>query len=79
MAAISSKTLNPEVQNEIVRDIVTHMYANVDKPSPAFISKVAEMLVDEYPFMSDSSEFSPAVSFYHYFSNIRITTCYISK
>ena len=50
MFAISEKKLNPEVRNEIVRDLITHMYGFVDKPSP----KVARMLVEKYPFMADS-------------------------
>lgn len=56
------KRLNPEVRNEIVRDLVTHMYGTVEKPTAAFVYRVAEMLVDKYPFMADSSASNPYVS-----------------
>ena len=54
MCAITRKKLNPEVRNELVRDIVTHIYGTVDKPNPALIAKVARSLVQRYPFMADS-------------------------
>lgn len=64
MAALSKKRLNPIVRNEIVRDLVTHIYGSVENPSPTFITKVGEMLVEKYPFMADSksSESEPYVS-----------------
>ena len=42
------------MQNEIVRDLVTHIYALTDKPTPAFVDDVARLLVNKYPFMADS-------------------------
>ena len=54
MAAISEKRLQPETRNEIVRDLVTHMYAHTDKPDAKFTQMVARLLVKEYPFMADS-------------------------
>jgi hypothetical protein len=41
---------------------VTHMYGIVERPSASFISRVGEMLVEKYPFMTDSSESNPYVS-----------------
>ena len=52
--AIADKKLNPEVRNEIVRDLVTHMYGHVDKPDPSLAANVANLLVARYPFMADS-------------------------
>ena len=63
MAAISAKKLNPDIRNEIVRDVVTHMYAYVDKPSTGFINNVAKMLVEKYPFVSDSSDLPDSLSY----------------
>lgn len=63
MAAIDAKKLNPDIRNEIVRDLVTHMYGHVEKPSPGFINKVAKMLVEKYPFMSDSSDSSDSMPY----------------
>ena len=48
--AIADKKLNPEVRNEIVRDLVTHMYGQVDKPDPSLAANVANLLVARYPF-----------------------------
>ncbi len=53
MDAIQAKSLNHEIRNEIVRDIVTHVYAHVDKPTNSIIGGVARQLVTKYPFMSD--------------------------
>ena len=40
MAYISAKELNPEIRNEIVRDLVPHMYASLSevdqKPTARF-------------------------------------------
>lgn len=54
MFAISEKRLYPDVRNEIVRDLVTHMYGNVDKPDSPSVTKIAKSLVERYPFMADS-------------------------
>lgn len=67
MTAIVDKRLYPEVRNEIVRDLVTHIYSHVEKPSITFVTKAASMLVEKYPFMADSAcgcESSPSVSIY---------------
>lgn len=54
MIAISEKRLYPEIRNEIVRDLVTHMYGHVDKPDTSLAMKVGNLLVEQYPFMADS-------------------------
>ncbi|XP_064403971.1 uncharacterized protein LOC135349363 isoform X1 [Halichondria panicea] len=54
MAAIKEKSLNPEVRNEIVRDLVTHVYAYLEQPTMVFIGEVAKQLVEKHPFMADS-------------------------
>lgn len=55
MNAISQERLYPpELRNEIVRDLVTHIYAHTEKPTPAFVGDVAKLLVMKYPFMADS-------------------------
>ncbi len=53
MTAINEKTLNCEVRNEIVRDLVTHVYSYIEKPTSAFVESVAKKLVDKYSFMGD--------------------------
>ena len=53
MDAISSKTLTPEVRGEIIRDLVTHMYGFVEKPTSRFCKFVAQRLILKYPFMRD--------------------------
>lgn len=53
MVAIAEKKLNPEVRNEIVRDLVTHTYGHVEKPNIALVTKIAKLLVEKYPFMAD--------------------------
>ena len=55
MAAIRDKRLYPDIRNEIVRDLVTHMYGHVDRPTMGFTNKAASLLVQKYPFMADSS------------------------
>ncbi len=54
MFAISEKKLSPEVRNEIVRDLATHIYGLVDRPDTRLATKVAKLLVEKYPFMADS-------------------------
>lgn len=54
MFAISEKKLTPEVRNEIVRDLVTHIYGLVDRPDSILATKAARLLVEKYPFMADS-------------------------
>lgn len=38
MKAIEEEKLTPDVRNEIVRDLVMHMYGYVKEPKPAFAS-----------------------------------------
>ena len=47
--------LTPDIRNEIVRDLVPTMYAHTPsgKPSKDFCTKVAKMLVSNYPFLKD--------------------------
>lgn len=54
MHAISQRKLSPDVRNEIVRDVVTHVYGQVEKPDITIATKVAKLLVETYPFMADS-------------------------
>ena len=61
MAAIKEKSLNPEVRNEIVRHLVTHVYAYLEQPTMVFIGEVAKQLVEKHPFMADSGA-APFVS-----------------
>lgn len=48
------KLLTVSIRNEIVRDLVTQMYAFKPKPDRAYCSTVAKELVKKYPFMKDS-------------------------
>ena len=54
MAAIEDEELKPDTRNEIVCDLVVHMYASMSKPNPNFCRDVASKLVRRYPFMKDS-------------------------
>ena len=54
MDCIQEQRLTPEARNEIVRDLVTHMYGFIEKPTGQFCKEVAKMLVEKYPFMADS-------------------------
>jgi len=54
MKAIEEKKLTPDVRNEIVRDLVTHMYGYVEKPTTSFCKFVAQRLILKYPFMRDT-------------------------
>ena len=54
MDAISSKTLTPDVRNEISRDLVTHVFGFTEKPTSQFCKMVAQRLVSKYPFMRDA-------------------------
>lgn len=63
--SIIDKKLNPDVRNEIVRDLVTHMYGYNDKPTTTLVAKAARLLIEQYPFMADckTSGSSPHVIF----------------
>ena len=63
MFAIEEQKLYTEVRNEIVRDLVTHIYGHNEKPTPTFVTKVAKLLVEKYPFMRDSSTSSGATNY----------------
>ena len=58
MACMGLKQLTPDARNEIVRDLVTHMYASLqnedDRPTVNFCREVARKLVMKYPFMADA-------------------------
>lgn len=41
MTAIEEKKLSPDIRNEIVRDLVTHMYGFMEKPTSSFCKFVA--------------------------------------
>ena len=47
------KRLTPDVRNAIVHDLVTTMFAYVNKPNKEFCTKVAKKLVLKYSFMKD--------------------------
>ena len=60
MASVNAKSeedkkigLTAAVRNEIVRDLVTQMYAFDAKPERAFCTKVAKLLIKKYPYMKD--------------------------
>ncbi len=48
------KLLTTATRNEIVRDLVTQMYAHTSKPDRPFCTVVAKSLVKKYPFMKDA-------------------------
>lgn len=52
--AIENKRLNPDIRSEIARDLVTHMYGFIEKPTSGFCKFVAQRLILKYPFMRDS-------------------------
>ena len=54
MFSIEEKKLTPDVRNEIVRDLVTHMYGYMEKPTSSFCTFVAQRLILQYQFMRDS-------------------------
>lgn len=54
MASIKDEKLTPDTRNEIVRDLVTHMYEYTEKPTSSFCRYVAQRLIQQYPFMRDS-------------------------
>lgn len=45
--------LDTSRRNEVVRDLVTQMFAFDPKPNSAFAAVVAKKLVRKYPFMKD--------------------------
>lgn len=45
--------LDTSLRNEIVRDLVTQMFAFDPKPNSTFVVVVAKKLVRKYPFMKD--------------------------
>ena len=47
------KRLTPDIRNEIVRDVVSTMYAFMSKPNKDFCTQVAKQLVHKYKFMTD--------------------------
>ena len=57
MECIKKKSLNAEVRNEIVRDLImiTNMYGYIEKPGAEFSTFTAQKLVLKYPFMRDHS------------------------
>lgn len=54
MKAIEERKLTPDVHNKVVRDLVTHMYGCMEKPSSATCKFVAQRLILKYPFMRDT-------------------------
>ena len=65
------RLLTPKLRNEIVRDLVTTMYAYMSKPDKDFCTLVAKRLVAKYNFMKDvgggyvSSEVASIVCCYY--------------
>ena len=47
------RALNSSIRNEIIRALGTHMFSYNPKPTKAFCTEVARMLVKRYPFMRD--------------------------
>lgn len=59
------KRLTPDVRNEIVRDVVSTMYAYMSQPNKEFCTQVAEQLMEKYSFMRDvGTNVTGYVSFY---------------
>jgi hypothetical protein len=54
MKAIKEEKLTPDIRNEIVRDVVTHMYGYMEKPTTSFCKFVAQRLILQHKFMRDS-------------------------
>ena len=52
--AIEQQKLTPDVRNEIVRDLVTHMFGFVEKPTSSFCKFVAQELILKHSFMRDT-------------------------
>ena len=50
------KRLTPDIRNEIVRDVVTQMFAFKAKPDKSFCTHVAKFLVKVYEFMKDEGK-----------------------
>lgn len=44
------------VRNEIVRDLVTHMFSFHCRPSRDFCTKAAKMLIQKYSFMAEKGK-----------------------
>ena len=51
MKAIETENLTPDIRNEIVRDLVTHMYGYAEKPTATFCKFAVQRLILKYPFM----------------------------
>ena len=54
MRAIDEKKLTFDIRNEIIRDLVTHMYGYVEKPTSSLCKFVAQQLILKYTFMRDT-------------------------
>ena len=54
MKAIREEKLTPDIRNELVRDLVTHMYGYMEKPTASFCKFVAQRLILQHKFMRDS-------------------------
>ena len=48
------QALTPAIRNEIVRDLVAHMFSYNPKPQKDFCTHVAQMLIRKYKFMCDT-------------------------
>ena len=51
-----AKELTNELRSEILRDLVTQMYACCEKIQKSFCTDVAKKLIAKYPFMRDRGE-----------------------
>ncbi len=47
------QSLEPVIRNEIVRDLVTHIFSHNPNPQKEFCTQAAQMLVQQYKFMRD--------------------------
>lgn len=54
MKAIETEKLTRDLRNEIVRDLVTHMYRYTEKPTTTFCKFAAQRLILKYQFMRDT-------------------------
>lgn len=78
--AESRKLLIPTIRNEMVRDLVTQMYAVWQNPSRQNCTEVAKKLVKKYPFMKDEgASVSGYVGYYNYYYKHNYLHCCFLK
>ena len=67
-------------ESEIVRDLVSQMYAHKETPTKAFCTDVAEQFVSKYPFTKDAGAIVTGyVSCGFQWENMLVRTCVFFK